>query len=232
MRKTFLMIFLITLFAVPCWAADTEINISVEKGEDTEAAQAIAKVALAEQLAALGREQNSPMYLASAAQILSSIGTFEEVTREKTEEGDKAEGTKAPASVENTPESLYAEAINAAKAQGDDALVAVIENQSRLGGSRGRVGGSGVNRTRVYQRDYYDVRFVAGRRAAVSVSGDGDDLELYVYDSNGNLVASDAQGYRTYRSISWTPRWTGTFRIWVINPSDSVPYVDYRLTTN
>jgi hypothetical protein len=234
MRKVLSVVLLVGLFAVPCLAAESGVNVSMEKGEDNEAAQAITNVDLAERLAALGREQKSPLLLASAAQILSSAGTFAEEAQEKTQEDGKpaTEETKERAAIQNTPESLYAEAVAAAKEQGDAALAGIIENQSRVGGSRGVVGGAKTNRTRVYGRDYYDLRFHGGRRAAISVSGDGDDVELYVYDANGNLIVSDANGYRTYRSVSWTPRWTGAFRIFVVNPNGRVPYVDYRMITN
>jgi hypothetical protein len=74
------------------------------------------------------------------------------------------------------------------------------------------------------------IMFRGGEEAIVTVSGDGDtDLDLYVYDSNGNLVASDDDG--TDQCIAtWTPRWTGRFYIHVKNRGEV--YNRYVLRTN
>ena len=40
--------------------------------------------------------------------------------------------------------------------------------------------------------DVYHISFRAGQTAVVTVIGDGDtDLDLYVYDENGNLIDKD-----------------------------------------
>ena len=53
--------------------------------------------------------------------------------------------------------------------------------------------------------------------AMVTVHGDGDtDLDLYVYDENGNCVASDTS-LGDQCVVTWTPRWTGSFTIRVVN---------------
>jgi len=233
MRKTLSIILFVVLFAAPCWGTEAEINVSAERGEASEAAQAIANVTLAEQIAELGRAQRSPLLLASAAQILNSAGTFAEEQREKAETEGEAEGDKAaPARAVNTPESLYAEAIAAAKDQGDAALTAILESQARVGGTRGLVGGARVHNDRVIGRDVYNLQFHGERQAVIQLLGDGDDIEIYIFDSNGNFITSDANGISTVRHVTWTPRWTGDFRVVIVNPSDRVPYVDYRITTN
>ena len=67
--------------------------------------------------------------------------------------------------------------------------------------------------------DNWTVTFVGGFKAAVLIKGDGDtDLDLYVYDELGNLIASSA-GPRDRAAVSWTPRWTGKFTIKVVNRS-------------
>ena len=59
--------------------------------------------------------------------------------------------------------------------------------------------------------------FAGGQAAMIIVSGDGDtDLDLYVYDSNGNLIEMDEDG-SDQCVVSWTPRWTGRFTIKVVN---------------
>ena len=64
---------------------------------------------------------------------------------------------------------------------------------------------------------YYYVEFSRGRLAEVFVVGDGDtDLDLYIYDENGNLIDSDID-LTDVCLCEWYPEWTGTFRIEVIN---------------
>ncbi|MEY3459906.1 MAG: hypothetical protein RL215_3063 [Planctomycetota bacterium] len=81
-----------------------------------------------------------------------------------------------------------------------------------------------------HSTDAYMVTFRAGEPASVVVIGDGDtDLDLRVYDENGNLVASDLDS--TDRCIvNWCPRWTGKFRILVQNLGSV--YNRYEIATN
>ena len=77
---------------------------------------------------------------------------------------------------------------------------------------------------------YYEWRFRAGRTAEVAVIGDGDDVDVYVYDEYGNLVAKDDDS-STACYVSWVPRWTGKFRVEVRNASGA-GYIDYVIRTN
>lgn len=65
--------------------------------------------------------------------------------------------------------------------------------------------------------DEYIVRFRGGETARVAVAGDGDsDLDLFVYDANGNLVCSDEDD--TDRMFcSWQPEASGYYTIEVTN---------------
>ncbi len=68
-----------------------------------------------------------------------------------------------------------------------------------------------------YSRETYTVRCWADEMTWITVDGDGSsDLDLYLYDENGNLIDSDL-GYSDYGVVSVNPRWTGTFYIEVIN---------------
>lgn len=236
MRKTWLALFLVLLLAVPCLGAEQGENFSDEKGADSEAAQAVADAALAGQLAEMGRAEKSPMLLASAAQILGGIGTFEEAKYEKTADSTAPESSvpetkdRPGGDANDTAESLYSEAAALAKANGDAALAEILEQQSRVGAGRGRTSGAGRTYDTVYGRDTYSIRFTGGRRAEVTVVGDGDDVDLYVYDENGNLIGKDTRS-GTVARVSWTPRWTGNFRVVVVN-ADNVSYIEYSLTTN
>jgi hypothetical protein len=83
---------------------------------------------------------------------------------------------------------------------------------------------------RAYRTDVYRTTFVGNEEAVISVSGDGDtDLDCYVYDANGNLIAYDDDGSDECY-VSWTPRWTGEFLLKVVNRGGV--YNRYVLRTN
>jgi hypothetical protein len=98
--------------------------------------------------------------------------------------------------------------------------------------SAGRLEGPSTTRERAQRRtsDRYTVTFVGGEVARVFVSGDGStDLDLYVFDERGNLIASDTDSTDDCL-VTFVPRWTGRFTI-VIDNLGSV-YNDYVMTTN
>jgi hypothetical protein len=71
----------------------------------------------------------------------------------------------------------------------------------------GTVGGSD-------REDTWNLGDFRGREPArVIVDGDGDtDLDCYIYDEGGNLIDSDTDT-TDYCILSWTPAWTGGFRL-------------------
>ncbi len=74
-----------------------------------------------------------------------------------------------------------------------------------------------VYRVAAYSTDSFYVTFRGYEDAAVVISGDGDtDLDLFVYDANGNLIGSDTDGSDDC-VVRFMPFWTGTFRIEVRN---------------
>ena len=78
--------------------------------------------------------------------------------------------------------------------------------------------------------DVYTRYFVGGWQATVSVIGEGDtDLDVYVYDENGNLIAKD-DGPTDHCLVRWTPKWTGKFTIRVVNRGRV--FNRYRIATN
>ena len=65
--------------------------------------------------------------------------------------------------------------------------------------------------------DVFQVSFNGKEEAAVVISGDGDtDLDLFVYDENGNLIDSDTE-VGDDCVVRFIPRWTGKFRIEIRN---------------
>ena len=117
----------------------------------------------------------------------------------------------------------FAEIIASAKqfADGDETLLALltqVENDAEAP-SRGAVNGPKYTVDVLGPNRYttYNVSFVAGYIAEVALSGDGDtDLDLYVYDTNGNLIASDTD-YTDDCYVNWVPAWTGRYVIKVVN---------------
>lgn len=76
----------------------------------------------------------------------------------------------------------------------------------------------------------YNQGFYAGELAIVTLMGDGyTDLDLYVYDENGNLIACGTDSIDGV-AVSWTPRWSGRFTIKVVNRDYT--YNTFRLRTN
>jgi hypothetical protein len=79
---------------------------------------------------------------------------------------------------------------------------------------------SGQTTVRANAKDAFTYEFIGGYPASAAISGDGDtDLDLYVYDENGNQVCSSIT-YGDDESCSWHPKWTGTFKVVVKNRGD------------
>ena len=75
--------------------------------------------------------------------------------------------------------------------------------------------------------DTWTYTFRANSEACVTVEGDGDtDLDLYIYDENNNLITKDDDNI-DYCICTWTPKWTGTFKIKIVNRGSV--YNRYRL---
>jgi hypothetical protein len=92
-------------------------------------------------------------------------------------------------------------------------------------------GGPQIDRSSVagYSRiRYKTIYFVGGETAYVQANGDeSTNLQLTVYDNNGNLI-NQVTGPRPW--IRWTPRWSGSFTVYVENMGGSTN--DYVLRTN
>ena len=98
--------------------------------------------------------------------------------------------------------------------------------------TRGAVGGPKRAASTVNARstDRYICKFWAGELAEVAVIGDGDcDLDLYIYDENGNLIASDTD-YTDQCICRRVPSWTGAFTIKIVNRG--YVYSNYIIATN
>ena len=80
-------------------------------------------------------------------------------------------------------------------------------------------------------RDVYHIVFTGGENARVEAkSADkSDDIDLYIYDSDNNLVTKDVLNDGD-PICSWTPSDKAEYTIKIVN--NEKHSVDYRLTTN
>ena len=226
--KKLLLSAALVLLAIATWAQDAEKKDEL-KGE---VSQSLSAFRLASDLVKYGYAQQSALSLAEALQIINENPTQPLKAEREGENADtsKSEGKNGIASLDY--EKILADA--KVMAEGDETitkLLSQIEENGKVN-HRGAVNGPsrhydtlGGNRVHTYQ-----ISFIADYLAEIAVSGDGDtDLDLYVYDSNGNLIASDTS-YSDDCYVSWVPRWTGRFIVKVVNRGPL--YNRYVILTN
>ena len=81
-----------------------------------------------------------------------------------------------------------------------------------------------------YATQTFHVTLVGGEIARIAVQGDGSsDLDLFVYDGNGNLIVQDL-GFTDSCSVSLIVYWTDTFTVVVKNRGGCSNL--YRIATN
>ncbi len=187
---------------------------------------------LAGELAVYGYSKNSALALAQAAEILCEMD-LRKLEVSKSEEGTKNENTgEKKGKVTLNVDTLLADATIMA---GDDAtLLALVNGVKKIAtaGTRGRSAGPAeVSRTVSSNSSYTDyINFDGSALAEIGIIGDGDtDLDIYVYDENDNLIVKDDDN-SGHCYVSWYPRYTGLFRVKVINRGDV--YNNYTLLTN
>lgn len=188
---------------------------------------------IAMELAKLGYETESASALIEAADIFASTPTqaFEATAEHGEQIADETEKTEKP---QLTPSRLIADARNMTE---DTNLIAWADKVSaklnaQAEGTRGAMGGPkyAYGRVNAHSYTYYDQKFWANEVAAIAVSGDGDtDLDLYVYDENGHLITSDTD-YTDDCYVRFSPRWTGLFRIKIVNRGGV--HNNYAIVTN
>lgn len=221
MKKILAVIALMLPMAV--WAQEEKDTTSViPEKENT--------LRVAAQLSKYGYANKDALSLIQAARLSKKSGfTLEERAKYEVEEMRPApEAGKKGGQVSLDPAKLLADAKTMA---GDDGvLLALIDDVNN--NVRGAVGGPKYNYSSVNAggSDMYTMDFRGGELAVVTVIGDGDtDLDLYVYDNNGNLITRD-QDYTDDCVVTFVPRWTGTFYIKIVNRGSV--YNNYVIRTN
>lgn len=192
----------------------------------------MAALQTAANLAKYGYATYSPTSLIEAARIFGTT-KVQDADFEKTRAGE-ATAEEKEAKVSFDPAQLLADA---KKYAGKDKTVLALAKKveaeiASAGATRGAVGGAKYSEDRVYGKDYvdYTCKFWANELAEVIVIGDGDnDLDLYIYDQNGNLIASDTD-YTDQCVCRWVPSWTGAFTIRIVNRG--AIYSNFAIATN
>lgn len=189
------------------------------------------RIALANQLVKYGYESQSALPLIQAVQIYQELGltpATDGITPTQEEVGEASTTVTKTERPARTEEQLLADATKFA--DGDKTLLALVNNCKSA--TRGAVGGSIYRHdcVRGNATDVWRFRFRGGETAYVVVSGDGDtDLDLYVYDENGNLITQDID-LTDQCVVAFTPRWTGYFTIKIKNRGSIMNC--YDLATN
>lgn len=187
------------------------------------------RIQLATALARYGYENYSAAALIQAADILASVQTLA-LQPASFLPGEGAEGGK-----EAKPEFGVERLLCDARAYADqDAALLALADRVRMpeGVSRGRVGGASktVESVKANATDRYKIKFYGDQVAEIFVSGDGDtDLDLYIYDENGNLIDKD-DDYTDDCYCRWSPKWTGLFTVKIVNRGNV--YNRYTMWTN
>ena len=196
-----------------------------------EVSPSVSALRLATDLVKYGYAQQSALPLIDAMQIISENPTqpLDAGKASETVEGSQ-EGKKGMVTLDFNTIAADAKKF----ADGDEnilKLIAQVEADAQ-GAHRGAVNGPregyyAVNGNGV---DTFEISFVKGYLAEIGVAGDGDtDLDLYVFDSNGNPIASD-ESYSGDCYVNWVPAWTGRYIVKVVNRGPV--YNRYVIVTN
>jgi len=224
MKKTFLLLVAMGFFLVAN-AQDTKTPSTEKPSEELENLQ------LANQLAKYGYKTYSATALIEAAKIMSSVNTQELKYESYKQDSITTNQTTKPSKEGYDLESVLAAAKKFA-AGNKELLSSIAEIEKANQATRGRVGGPGEKYSHVFgnSSDSYDISFIKGALAEIVVIGDGDtDLDLIIYDSNGNLIVQDIDHTdRCY--VSWVPSWTGRYTIKIVNQGPILN--NYLLMTN
>lgn len=197
-----------------------------------EVSASVSSLRLANELVKYGYAQQEALPLIQALQIMSQTPTQSLSAEKEGETADMSQTDQKKGLVNFDYDKILADA--KALADGNDVLTQLIAQVESSGAelSRGAVNGPKYTKDAVNgnSTDSYSISFVANYLAEVALCGDGDtDLDLYVYDSNGNLIAADTD-YTDECYVSWIPRWTGRFTVKIVNRGPI--YNCYVLVTN
>lgn len=224
--------FLIILVSVFIWNTVMAQEVPVKENVEGVKSEALNDLKLAADLVRYGYKQQEALPLIQALEIINN--TDSQPLEAETDGTQADTSTSAGKSGYITLDAKQILADAKKFSNGDkslDKLLAKVEKETGRS-TRGAVGGPCKDYAAVnaYSAYTWTCSFVASRLAEVAVLGDGDtDLDLYIYDSNGNLIASDTD-YSDECYVSWVPKWTGKFYIKIVNRGGV--YNRYVILTN
>lgn len=189
---------------------------------------AVATMAMAQDLYALGMANKDALTVLTAAKLAASVDV-KEVDRKKETKGDaiadQTDGVDAPM-------DAAAMMASAKELAGEDEVLAGLIEDAEAEGSRGRIGGASetLSRLPAGQTDVWEIPFYGDSYAELAVVGDGDaNLDVLVTDENGNTICYDVSwSDKVY--CDFVPSWNGYFYVTVQNNGGSRN--SYYLMTN
>lgn len=187
-------------------------------------------VALAADLASHGYSANSPLALLTAAELLMQASPSALTGKQGTRMPNVTAKSGTPVRFDAGAMISSALAMSSGNAN-VSALASQLQNRLAAG-SKGAVGGprSAVDRVLSNSTDIWEIAFRGGERGSIRVDGDGDtDLDCYVYNSAGTLLAYD-NDLTDYCILDWYQSSTGIVRLEIRNLGDV--YNEYILSTN
>lgn len=227
-KSVFISTCMAVIFSLPTLAQQTEEKEALQGEVSSE----LASVRLAGDLVRYGYAQQEALPLIQALQIIAQNPTQGLKADKDGETVDTSESSEKTGIITLDYDQILADAKEFA--EGDDVLLQLITQveSEEVEITRGALNGPqyACDVVKGYSTDSWQVSFIANYLAEVAVCGDGDtDLDLYVYDSNGNLIESDTD-YSDDCYVCWVPKWTGKFTIKVKNLG--AVYNKYILLTN
>lgn len=209
MKKVLLIVGLLMAMSFTV-SAQPEASNALQNDKPEPATEGMAALQLASDLVKYGKDTEQALPLIQALQIMKSVTLTE---------GGFVKEEPTAADKDGAMILDYNAVLAQAKefAAGDKTLMTLISDLDKV--QRGRTTGETYHTdlVRANHTDVYTMRFVGGEKAEVAVVGDGDtDLDLYIYDENGNLIKSDTD-YGDDCYVSWYPKWTGSFKVKIKN---------------
>lgn len=199
--------------ALPAFAQDkTKPNVDTTA---TGTKGAVATLAMAQDLYALGVANKDALTVLTAAKLANSVD-LKAVERKVETTGEEVAGDEDGVDAPVTAEAMMATAKELA---GENEVIAGLISDAETEGTRGRIGGASSTLSRLPggRTDTWTVPFYGNSYAELAIVGDGDsNLDVLVTDENGNTICYD---------VSWTdkvycdfvPAWNGYFYITVQN---------------